>query len=222
MTVDYSEFDTPDLFNKYLGGQNAAFDEVLRRHNGQMLRSASRLLRCIQMYDAAYEPEDAVASTLMMLHRCVASGKLETIQASFEFWKLFYTFLRREIRAEYGRYNAAKRTRPSRAWDAWEMERRYAAAGNDVPSGRGYQCRKDGLDWIFASLPPPEDLVLASLEIEEVLRSLDDPALRTITELRLEDWTVAEIAQLLEVSTRTVERGLSTIREAFSRARSRE
>ena len=222
MTADYSEFDTADLFNKYLGGQNAAFDEVLRRHNGQMLRSASRLLRCMQMHDAAYEPEDAVANTLMMLHRCVASGKLGTIQASFEFWKLFYIYLRREIRTEYQRFKAAKRTRSGRAWDAWEMDRSYAAAGNDVPSGRGYQCRKDGLGRIYAGLPPPEDLVLAHLEIEEVLQSLEDPVLRTITELRLEDWTVQEMAQLLDVSMRTIERALSTIREAFFRARGGE
>jgi DNA-directed RNA polymerase specialized sigma24 family protein len=66
---------------------------------------------------------------------------------------------------------------------------------------------------LYSLLPPPEDLALIKLEIEEFLQYLDDPISQRIMILKVESHTNKEIAGLLDVNERTIERRVAPIRD---------
>ena len=63
--------------------------------------------------------------------------------------------------------------------------------------------------------PSPEDAILISETVGELLASLPDPKLQEIAMLKMEGYTNSEIAQLMRCVRRTVERKLTRIREIW-------
>jgi DNA-directed RNA polymerase specialized sigma24 family protein len=57
--------------------------------------------------------------------------------------------------------------------------------------------------------------MLIRLEVEEFLQHLHDPILRRIATLKLESYTNVQIAELLKLNERTIERKLVAIRRRF-------
>ncbi len=55
--------DTSAQMNRYINGDVRALEQVMGRHNQRLLRTASRLIRRIRLYDPAYMAEDAVNDT---------------------------------------------------------------------------------------------------------------------------------------------------------------
>ena len=83
-----------------------------------------------------------------------------------------------------------------------------------VPTrGQASRSNEDAINSLYSILPPPEDLALIKLEIEEFLQYLDDPISRRIMILKVESHTNKEIADLLDLNERTIERRVATIRD---------
>ncbi len=74
----------------------------------------------------------------------------------------------------------------------------------------------------FRNSQPPDDLVLINGEVEALLDWLgDDRDLPRVLKMRLEEYTVAEIAEQLKCASRTIERRLHEIRTCFLERRQR-
>ncbi len=210
------------LLDRFVGGDQESIRTLILRHDLRLHKMASRLIRCIEMYDAAYDADDAVNHAWAAICLEMQRGEIASVQDSMAFWKRYAVILRNEILRQNRRYKAARRGGRGlrREWESW---RRAVGAGADMPQGRGYRCSADHLDGVYASLPPPEDLALAQLEVESLVNALEDPDLRTILEMRIESYTNAEIAELLDVNVRTIERKMGEIRERYLRlARDRQ
>ena len=59
-------------------------------------------------------------------------------------------------------------------------------------------------------------MILSQQHVECLLARLDDWILRTIADLRMEEYTVREIADRLGLTTRTIERKLALIRDILA------
>jgi RNA polymerase sigma factor (sigma-70 family) len=199
MSDDLWQEGTTDLLNRYIRGQPEALGPVLARHESRMIQTAAHLIWRLGRIDPAYGPEDAVADAWTKVCEILKNSQVQTIRGSFEFWRRFYTILRREIHAEHKRSTATKRA---------ERQHRQVGDPGEPP-----------LDSLWAHLPPQEALVMAQLEIEDLIAYLEDPQLQEILKLRLREYTVDEIADFLDVSSRTIERRLKEIREVFLRSR---
>jgi DNA-directed RNA polymerase specialized sigma24 family protein len=87
-----------------------------------------------------------------------------------------------------------------------------------VPTrGQASRSNEDAINSLYSLLPPPEDLALIKLEIEEFLQYLNDPISRRIMILKVESHTNKEIADLLDLNERTIERRVATIRDHYFR-----
>jgi len=141
-------------------------------------------------------------------------GKLNSLRSSLQHWKWLFTTIRRGVVEARDGYLAKK-------WGAAEWRRR-GRKGMDANQMVGAECpfRAPEVEWhdLYSELPAPEDLALIHLQIEELLDSLRDPELRSIAEMKLEQYTNREIAGKLDLSLSTVERRWHEIVEAFKRA----
>ncbi len=122
--------------NRYiLTREPEPLQKVMARHERRLLRTASRFIRCIQMYDAAYEAEDAVNFAWATICQIIAEGKMTSVPDSLTFWKKVFLIMRREITRHNRRYRAAKSRRgaiPGRLGDP----SRVCGAGGTWPRAR--------------------------------------------------------------------------------------
>jgi DNA-directed RNA polymerase specialized sigma24 family protein len=167
------------------------------------------------MYDPAYDGQDGVADAWVKICEHANQHKLDWIQSSFDFWRLFYVTLNRTIRDQSDKYHAAKRNGPPDSPPQGLVFRRTAPRLEGSTARRGYRERDSWEESMYANLPPPEDLVLAQLEIEGFLETLDNPVLQEVVRMRLASYTNDEIAAALDLSTRTVQRHLASIRSLY-------
>jgi RNA polymerase sigma factor (sigma-70 family) len=71
------------------------------------------------------------------------------------------------------------------------------------------------LEQLLSREPPPEFSALMSEQLERLLRKLDDPKLASVAVMRMEEYTVEEIAARLGCVARTVKRKLARIRDIW-------
>jgi DNA-directed RNA polymerase specialized sigma24 family protein len=75
----------------------------------------------------------------------------------------------------------------------------------------------DGVVEILSREPTPEEVARFADDYTRFLDGLNDPMLRAVAERRLEGQSIQEIAQALDVSTKTIDRKLQLIRAIWSR-----
>jgi RNA polymerase sigma factor (sigma-70 family) len=203
---------TTIIVNKIAAGDRMALDEFVQRYNWKMVRMADRYMRRLRRHLVTCHAEDAVNDTLVKLYRRAIDGELPCVESSIEFWKMFFSMLKDEIRGALDRDAATKRGGP-RA----RRSRDQSRLGSSAASRRGGGLSLDYLsvDEVYALLPPSRDLALIRLEIEEFLQHLDDPLTRKVAVLKLQSYTNGQIAELLEFNERTIERKLVAIRRRF-------
>jgi DNA-directed RNA polymerase specialized sigma24 family protein len=85
----------------------------------------------------------------------------------------------------------------------------------------GADAGEAGLAQVLSREPTPEEAALFADGCLRSLERLQEPSIRTVALRRLEGWSTSEIAQLLNVSPRTVERKLKLIRAIWSDQESR-
>ena len=215
MSTEFSGETTTAIVRKCAAGDRSILEELVLRYNWKMVQLANRYMQRLRVYNATGDAEDAVHDTLNKLCHRAIDGELRCIQSSNEFWRVFFSMLKVEIRDARDRGDALKRGGPGRHRSRGRAFGAATGAGG-VPLLRRILRLSDlSVDSVYSLLPQPEDLALIKLEIEEFLEYLDDPISRQIAELRVESYTNDQIAKLLDLNERTIERRLAKIRERY-------
>ncbi|WP_425400381.1 ECF-type sigma factor [Aeoliella sp.] len=150
------------------------------------------------------DEEDVAASVFHSLCRGAAAGRFENVKNRDDLWWLLLAITRQKsvdhVRRETAQKRGGGRIQPESA---------VKAKSDD---SRGF-----ALDRLVGEEPTPEFVVMLAEEHERLLGVLRDDQLRQIAVCRIEGFTVPEIAEDLQVSTRSIERKLQLIRGAWSK-----
>jgi len=132
--------------------------------------------------------EDVAISAFTSFCQAASAGRLPRLDGHDDLWHILIAITRRKAADLLEREGRAKRG------GAWK---RVDAPLDDVP------CREPG---------PDEAAITADLH-RTLLARLDDDRFRAAAELRIEGWTVVELAKSLGCSVPTVERRLRYVRQ---------
>jgi RNA polymerase sigma factor (sigma-70 family) len=216
MTNEPFDETTTIIVNKIAAGDRIALAELVRRHHSQMVRMASRYMRRLRTRPVTCDAEDAVNATLAKLYQRAVDGGMPRVAASAEFWNIFFTMMKDVIRLALRQDAAIRRGGTGSCRSRDERRRRDGPSGSARPWREDFAFDRLSVDDTYAILPPQQDLMLIRLEVEEFLQHhLHDPILRRIAMLKLESYTNVQIAELLELNERTIERKLVAIRRRF-------
>lgn len=139
------------------------------------------------------DEEDVALSVFGSICRGAAEGRFADVTTRDELWWLLLRITRQKVVNHIRREMAAKRR------------------GN-----RHLDFSDDGIDNIACRAPGPEFLIALEEEYSRLMRVLRDDCMRTIVLLRIEGYSIDEIAERLSVSKRTVERKLQLIRTKWT------
>lgn len=148
---------------------------------------------------AASDEEDIAQSVFFSICRGAAAGRFKDITSRDELWWLLLAVTRQKIVSRHRRETAQKRNK-GRVKTETELAQQQPFT----------------LDSLVGSLPTAESIFHLQEEYEELLARLSDQRLQQVAVLRVEGYTVAEIADKLEVGTRGIERKLQLIRSIWS------
>lgn len=192
--------ESAELVTRWRNGDEQAADELFRRYAGRLLALAqSRLSDKLAL---RVDAEDVVQSVYRSFFVHARAGRY-IFERSGDLWKLLVAITLHKVRGQAEFHAADKRA----------LDREQAA-----PNGAA--------DWQGLSVPAltrqPTPLEAAALadELEQVMRHLESPQ-RKMFELRLQGYSLEEIAAECDCSVRTVKRGLSLIRQVLEQWRDR-
>jgi RNA polymerase sigma factor (sigma-70 family) len=211
MTNEPFDETTTIIVNKIAAGDRIALEEFVHRYNWKMVRMADRYMRRLRTHLVTCDAEDAVNDTLATLYRRAVDGELPCVESSVGFWKMFFSMLKDEIRGALANDAAIKRGGPG----AHRSRDQSRLGGNSRRWRDGLSLDDLSADQVYSLLPRSQDLALIRLEIEEFLQHLDDPLTRRIAVLKGQSYTNEQIAELLELNERTIERKLAALRRRF-------
>jgi RNA polymerase sigma factor (sigma-70 family) len=183
--------ESAELLERWRGGDEEAARMLFRRYADQLVALARAHLprRMTRRLDS----EDVVQSAFRSFF-AAARERGYSLQRSGDLWHLLAATTLNKLHRRVEHHSAQKR--------AVHREAEFP----------------DGLDGVpiaaLAADPSPEDAVALADEIESVLRDLD-PLRRLIFELRLQDYTLDEIAAHTRRSERTVRRSLDQIKQTL-------
>jgi RNA polymerase sigma factor (sigma-70 family) len=179
-------------------GDGAAAARLWERY-GLALRQLAKL-RHRAVLGPADDEDDLAQSVFAGLWQGVTAGHMDSIQDRDELWYVLITITKHKALRRQEYQQAQKRMGKALSIEvigdeSW-AETSIALAAND---------------------PPPDLAAMVEDEQARLMSLLDDPTLRRIAQLKLEGWTHQEVARELKVSSRTIIRKLSLIRDRWSR-----
>jgi RNA polymerase sigma-70 factor, ECF subfamily len=176
------------LLRRFRSGDQDAATEIYLRY-AHRLRALAQV-QCGKDLGQRLDADDIVQSVFRSFFRVVRS-KLYDVPAGEELWKLLLVMALNKIRAQGAYHRAAKR------------DVRHTSGGDHL---------------MHAAQPGREDEAFTVLQmvVAESLQQLPEVS-RTIVELRIEGYEVAEIAEKTGRSKRTVERNLQDYRTALEK-----
>lgn len=150
------------------------------------------------------DEEDIALSVFASLCQGAAEGRFNELQNRDDLWWLMLTMTGRKAINHIRKETAKKR-------GGWR-----GATSIDTPGEDGSDETTPFLE-LASEEPTPEQVAIMAEECERLLGLLRDDRLRAVAMLRIDGYTVAEIAQRLGIGTRAVERKLKLIRSRWSR-----
>jgi hypothetical protein len=189
------------IIREIAGGANDAFDELLRRYNTLLVQRASFFLRRLRMYETFYEGQEAVDDALAAMCDRARRGELLTVQSSGDFWREFFGQVRRAIR-KIGDYAKAQKRNPK-----LNRARSDPRRGPDARIGEEFMTTEItslqdcAMDAFYTRLPLHVALAAMEMDVEVLFMSFSDPICREILKMRLENYSVEEIAEHFNLST---------------------
>lgn len=183
-------------------GNDVAAQQLWDRYSSQLVELARRRLKAAPKRVA--DEEDIASSVFHSLCRGAAAGRLQSVKNRDDLWWLLLSITKQKVVDHVRRENAQKR-------GAGRTHSESGLGGN-VDEGRGF-----ALDQLVGADPTPEFIVILEEQHHRLLGLLRDDHLRQIAVSRIEGFTVPEIAAGLHVTTRTIERKLQLIRNAWSK-----
>jgi RNA polymerase sigma-70 factor (ECF subfamily) len=187
-----------ELVTRWQAGDEQAAQELFRRYADRLVNLAQNRLsnRLALRVDA----EDVVQSVYRSFFTNARAGRY-VLEQSGDLWRLLVVITLNKVRGQAVHHYADKR--------AVEKERPLAASCADW-----HGLPVDTL----AREPTPLDAAAFADEVAQIMQQLEAGP-RQMFELRLQGYTLEEIAEECNRSVRTVKRVLSHIREGLERAR---
>jgi RNA polymerase sigma factor (sigma-70 family) len=182
-------------------GDEAAVADLWNRYFERLVRLARQKLGSTPRRVA--DEEDVAVSVFRCLCTGAQHGRLAEISDRGDLWRVLVTMTMRKTIDQQRRLSGKKR-------------------GSGRVRGESVFLRKSGeegspgLQQFGDGLPTPLMLTIIEEEGQRLLAALDDPKLRQIALWKLESFTNDEIAEKLQLTTRSIERKLHRIREIWS------
>ena len=190
-----SEDSCANLVARWRAGDEQAAAELVQRYTTRLVALArSRLSGSVAH---RLDPEDLVQSAYRSFFSKARRDSIE-IEPNGDLWQLLVTITLHKLHNQMKRVTAQKR--------AAQKEQSFGSE-DSLLGLRGFALGGDP--------SPVEALALVDL-LEKVMRSLE-PAERRMLEMRLQGYTLAEVAAEVRCSERTVRRTVAEIKERLQR-----
>ena len=150
----------------------------------------------------AVDEEDVALSAFDSFFRGAEQGRYPQLGDRDDLWRLLVTITVRKALKQ-----ARDQSRRKRGGGVVRGDSAIAHAGGEASGA--------GLDQVAGNEPSPQFAAEVAEEHERLLARLDDDALRQIALWKLQAYTNAEIAKMLDCSPATVERRLALIRRLW-------
>lgn len=182
-------------------GDQQAAQQLWERYWQRLVRYAAKKLG--RSRSRVYDAEDAALSAMDVFYRGAQEGRFPKLDDRDDLWQLLVVITERKA------FNQIKRElRQKRGGGQVRGESIFLdLADNSQPAG---------IDQIAGGEPTPAFAMAVAEEYDRRLEQLKTDSLRTVARLKLEGYTVEEIAQQMDCSSRTVKRKLALIRTRWS------
>ena len=186
-----ADSETVEIVARAREGDDAAASALFERYVARLIDLAEA--RIFKKLGRRLDAEDIVQSVYRSFFLHLRQGRYE-LRASGDLWRLLATMAVRKVHRQARTHTAEKRA-------IYREDSVFA--------------RSDA-NWLqpdaFAREPSP-DVVLEIIDELEHMYALRSPAQRQIVELRLRNYSIAEISRMARVSERTVHRVLADARK---------
>ena len=179
-------------------GQQALCERYFQR----LTQLARQRLERIGARRRAADEEDVVLSVFESLFRRAEQGQFPQLSSRDDLWRLLFTMVDRKSKNQVRHERADKRGSGRVAGES-VFEKR-----SDGENSPGIEARAEAIEPTAAEIAELSDVIQVAFE------SLD-PEYRQIAELRMQGYTVAEVAEQIDKSIATVERRLRVIRATW-------
>lgn len=174
-------------------GDPTAVQKLWLRYSHRMERRAGVRLRGVNRGPA--DEQDVAQSAFAAFCQGAVAGRFPQLQDRHDLWRLLAGLIKHK------------------ATDVWRVERpKPSTSGGNGHLHNGRHEPAPVPDELIDSTPPPDVVVLFKEEIERLLVQLGDESLRAVATLKMEGHTNEEIAAILTIKVRAVERKLHLIR----------
>lgn len=180
-----------NLLQRVRAGDDAAATELFDRYLSRLIGLAKK--RLSPMLARRVDPEDVVQSAYRSFFAGAQEGRFE-LSRSGDLWRLLAAITLNKLRTQAKRHTAKKRT---------VTNEQSLAANSSLMGVSPEQIDRE---------PGPDEAVALAEQLERTMRGLK-PIERQMLELRLQSYTIDEIADQVERSERTVRRLLERLKE---------
>jgi RNA polymerase sigma factor (sigma-70 family) len=187
---------------QFKAGDDAAFEKIWQHYFDQLLGVARDVMKRRRQWGAADE-NDIVQNALWSVCRGLPHNKsYEGVNSRESLWPILVAITKFKVADNYRREAAAKR------------------GGGKVVSEGALEGSASRIECDFSQLiadrsPTADDIVELTEQLQSLMELLEQDDLKEVAQMHLEGWKNNEIAQKLGVSSRTVERKLSIIRDTW-------
>jgi DNA-directed RNA polymerase specialized sigma24 family protein len=178
-------------------GDQDAVQQLWDRYAEKLVLVAQQHLRNVPKRFA--DEEDIASSVFHSLCRGAAAGRFQNIKDRDDLWWLLLAITKQKSVDLMRRETALKRGRGQTQTEA-------DLAVIDAEFGRF------SLDQIICDEPTPDFIVMLNEQFEHLLSLLRDDTLRSIAVMRIEGYSMQEVADCLGTALRTIERKTQLIR----------
>ncbi len=184
-------------------GDVDAFQKIWDHYFEELLEVARGVMRQRKRWSIVDE-DDIVQNALLSVCQGIPKNKsYEKVTSRESLWPILVAITKFKVADNFRRENAAKRG-GGRVVSEANLER------------DGEHSTAIGLAQLVADeTPTPHDIVEMSEQLNVLMSLLPREDLRQIARLHLEGWKNNEIAEELQMSTRSVERKLALVRDAW-------
>jgi DNA-directed RNA polymerase specialized sigma24 family protein len=182
-------------------GDEGAAQRIWERYFDRMVRLARKKLG--QDRGRAVDEEDVALSALKSFCRAATEGRFPHLNDRDDLWRLLVIVTVRKAQRELERQHAQKRGGGK-------------VRGESAFLGRGDASSGGGIGQVLGSEPTPEFAVMMAEQCARLLDRLPEDSLRAVALLKLEGYSIIEIARKADCSLRTANRRLARIRELWA------
>jgi RNA polymerase sigma factor (sigma-70 family) len=201
--MDASPGSVTRCIQQLKAGDLDAFEKIWQHYFEELLEVARGVMRQRKKWSIVDE-DDIVQNALLSVCRGFPKNKsYENVNSRESLWPILVAITKFKVADNFRRENAAKRG-AGRVVSEANLERK------DDNSTRV------GLAQLVADeAPRPQDIAEMSEQLTILMGLLPRDDLKQIARLHLEGWKNHQIAEELEISTRSVERKLALVRDAW-------